>query len=135
MTAEIHYQTKDFDVVILPALDYPVAGIQGKAFSPSLANVDSAEGALKRDLKDMNSFPNKLVSYNLKKYRRQYLGYIDSTTGHKILYINCFWKSFKYRVNWLYELVDISEGGGYYWNISYDLTAKKLFDFWVHGRE
>jgi hypothetical protein len=131
-----HYVANGIDAAIFPASRYPLIGKMGKGFTPTLAEVDSAEVILKRALKDLGTrSPGPLVNYDLTKYRRQYWGYIDPATGHKILYINIFWKIFQYSNDWLKEDIEISEGGGYYCNVKFDLTTLKLYDYKVNGTE
>ncbi|MDX6181709.1 hypothetical protein SGQ44_05785 [Flavobacterium sp. Fl-77] len=74
-------------------------------FSPTTAEVEKFENALRSKLKKINtnlwdqqnSCP--IIHRNLKKYIRQYLGFIDES-GKKYLLVNFLWnKSFQENTN------------------------------------
>jgi hypothetical protein len=132
-----HYKTKQFDCVIFP--DNYIDLIGGERFTPSRTEVDQAEKTLVEDLEELNN-PlinqggkyNPIIHKNLKKYNRQYFGYIDNN-GDKILLINCFWKQKNRFENWTKERVMVLDGGSHYWSIKLNLTTGKLFDLSVNG--
>ncbi len=85
-----HYTTAKFDCVIFPA-DYDGTP-NNKVFTPTIDQVNLAEKAMTKQLKDAPTrHPSemKFVVKHLADYKRQYFGYIDHK-GHHILYINCF---------------------------------------------
>jgi hypothetical protein len=132
-----HYKTKQFDCVIFP--DNYIDLIGGERFTPSRNEVDQAEKALIENLEELNN-PlinqggkyNPIIHKNLKKYNRQYFGYIDKN-GDKILLINCFWRQKNRFDNWTKERVMVFDGGSHYWSIKLNLTTGKLFDLSVNG--
>lgn len=132
-----YYKTKDFECVIFP--DNYIDLIGGIRFTPRKVEVDRAEKTLKEDLAELNN-PlinqgdkyNPIIHKNLKKYNRQYFGYIDEN-GDKILIINCFWRQKKRFDNWKKERVIILDGGSYYWSVKLNLTTGKLFELRVNG--
>jgi hypothetical protein len=71
-----------------------------------------------------------VIDKNLKNYKRQYFGYIDSKS-HKILFINCFWKKEK-EVTWLTEMINVLGGGSYFWTVKFNLNTQELFDLEVN---
>ena len=132
-----HYKTKNFDCAIFPSNYVDLIG--GERFTPIRTEVDQAEKALTEDLEKTNNSLinqdgkyNPIIHKNLKKYNRQYFGYIDKN-GDKILLINCFWKQKNRFVNWKKERVMVLDGGSHYWSIKLNLTTGKLFDLNVNG--
>lgn len=106
----------------------PPFSIGSNRFGATKQEVDSAEYALETGLKKMNF----LIYKKLKKYKRQYIGYVDSN-GHRILYINCLWKKAEFSSNWLQDVIVVCDGGLWFWQIKFDLTTDKLFEFYVNG--
>lgn len=130
-----HYQTKDFDVAIFPK-GYELYGF-GKRFKPTKEEIAKAEQALKMQLKEINkNQPNQssspVIHKNLKKYKRQYIGFYDEN-GKKCLLINCFWADDKNDDHWVNDLVQVEDGGSYYWEIKYSVDDDQLFDLHVNG--
>ena len=129
-----HYKTKKFDVTIFPA-NY-IDMIPGERFTPTKQDIDKAEVALNRDLKtlnrqNLNQTSTPVIHKKLRKYKRQYFGYIDKN-GERILLINCFWDKDSEK-NWLKERVRTLDGGSYYWDIKYNIDKDELFDLSING--
>lgn len=131
-----NYKTENFDVAIFPKTYIDL--LPEKRFTPTKAQVDLAELEMKTNLKvinlkRVNQDSNHLIDKNLKKYLRQYFGYIDEN-GDEILIINSFWKGEKYyKETWLNERVSVNDGGSYFWEVKYNITKGKLFDLYVNG--
>src|ERR1700733_9124575 len=87
-----HYKTSEFDCAIFPATAFNYVAA-GKHFTPTHQDIDRAEHALNIKLKKLDSVlanqggGDPIIYEHLKKYVRQYFGYIDSS-GHRILFIN-----------------------------------------------
>ena len=121
-----HYTTTKFDCVIFPA-DFD-GTTNDKVFTPSTDQVNIAENAMGKQLKDApNLHPTemKFVLKHLADYKRQYFGYIDHK-NHHILYINCFMSedgddAEDNAASWMTEEVKSSHGGAYYWQATFDL--------------
>lgn len=134
-TAQL-YKTKTFEAAIFPVGN--VAIFLTSDFTPSHTEVDLAEKALTKDLEKLNQqYTNQsdtpVIHKKLKKYSRQYLGYID-TNGDRILFINCLWKNDDRDENtFLTQWIETKDGCSYYWNIKYNITKNKLFDLTVNG--
>lgn len=79
-----------------------------------------------------NGYP--IISINLKKYIRQYVGYLSSK-GEKIIYVNCFWyeKNDPFSKNWESRLIQVFDGGSYYWQIHYNVARKRFFSYSING--
>ena len=131
-----HFKTNKFDVAIFPAnyLDL----IPGQRFTPKRQDVEKAELALNKNLKDLNKklvnqSSTPIIHEKLNKYKRQYFGYIDKN-GNRILLINCFWSKDKDDSDgWLKERIMVLDGGSYYWNVKYNLDKNELFDLDING--
>src|SRR5688572_19780706 len=75
-----HYQTSKFDVAIFPETSLDM--IPGKRFTPTRKDIEKAEAVLDIQLKELNSplvnqHKSPIIHRKLKKYRRQYFGYIN----------------------------------------------------------
>lgn len=130
-----HYKNCKFNVVIF-SKDYK-SFKNGDSFSPSRENVEEAEKMLRSDLKKLNKemtnqSSSPIIHKKLKKYNRQYFGFVDHK-GHKILYINALWKRKNKTNSWLKRYIKMNDGGSYFWQIYYDLTTKKLYGLNVNG--
>jgi hypothetical protein len=131
-----YYKTKNFEVAIFPANYFGL--ISGKRFTPTKQEIDKAEIALKKYLKNINKqlinqSSTSIIHKNLKKYKRQYFGYLD-INGNRILFINCFWSKEKDKnERWLTEQKMVHDGGSYYWNIKFNLQKNELFELEVNG--
>jgi len=126
----VHYQTNDFDVAIFPS------DKSKNQFTPTKQDVDKAELALKTHLKDldtghMDKMNEEVIKSKMNNYQRQYFGCI-ATNGHKILYINAFWKDHEFD-NWLKQRIIVEDGASHYWHIEFDLNSGKLSELWANG--
>jgi len=132
-----HYMAKIFDCAIFPAA-YPTE-LDGKGFTPSHTDVDSVTKALTEKFKMLN-VTNKddrnTISSNLPLYKIQVFGYTDKA-GNKVLYLNCFrndrQKDKDLANTWTTDMVEVQDGGNYFWTIKYDLAKGAFFDFKVNG--
>lgn len=130
-----HFKTKQFEVAIFPESSYEI--MQGKRFTPTKEEIFEAEKALKSKLKEANrnlenQYNSPIIHRNLKKYKRQYFGYIKGN-GEKVLYINSLWKKNEEETKWLQQIIMVSDGGSYYWNIEYNLNTDELINLSVNG--
>jgi hypothetical protein len=70
------------------------------------------------------------------KYKIQVFGYTDKE-GNKMLLLNCFRnddnKDKDLATNWLTEMIQVEDGGIYFWTIRYDVGKNGLFDFKTNG--
>ena len=130
------YKTNKFDCAIFPFNYFDLIG--GQSFTPTRQEIDRVEVALQTDLETLNKdlinqASTPIIHKKLKKYKRQYFGYIDKN-GDRILLINCFWsKNIDFSNRWLKERIVVLDGGSYYWSIKFNLNRKELFDLNVNG--
>jgi hypothetical protein len=130
-----HFKTKQFEVAIFPESSNDL--MPGKRFTPTKEEIFEAEKALKLKLKEANrnlenQYNSPIIHRNLKKYKRQYFGFINDK-GEKILYINSLWKKNEEETKWLQQIIMVSDGGSYYWNIEYNLDTEELMNLSVNG--
>lgn len=111
-----------------------------KVFTPSHVDVNLTEKNLRKNKKSLDSLNSryKLIAWHLKKYRRQYFGYVDSN-GHRMLRINCFRYSFdkdepERFSYWLNRKVHVFDGEENFWNATFDLTTGKFVSLYINGR-
>lgn len=132
-TAAWHYKTDNYDCAIFPMAYISDFTHGNKRFTPGFPDIDKAEHAMAEQMLQQRDTTKKLpdVYRHLKKYRRQYIGYITAN-GHKILYINLFWDDAQYVKGWLKDIVIVQGGGSNYLNVKYDITANKLFDLQIN---
>jgi hypothetical protein len=115
-----------------------------KRFTPTPAEIETAERVLNKDIKFINLLqPNQgsgkgpVIHTNLKKYARQYFGYY-TPEGDKIVYISCLLKGnyktvSKQLPNWLKGAVLVLNGGSNYWQVQANLNKYTLFGLDVNG--
>ncbi len=133
-----HYKTQNFDVAIFPAYYIDLIGSPENSFTPTKTEIDRAELYLRSHLKEVNKdlinqSSTPIIHRKLKKYKRQYFGYIDGN-GDRILLINCFWsKNRSDSEIWLRNRIIVNDGGSYYWNIKFNLDKNALFELVVNG--
>jgi hypothetical protein len=130
-----HFKTKQFEVAIFPESSDEI--MQQNRFTPTKEDIIKADNALKSKLKEVNrNFENQynspIIHRNLKKYKRQYFGFINNK-GEKVLYINSLWKKNEKETKWLRQIIMVSDGGSYYWNIEYNLDNDELMNLSVNG--
>jgi hypothetical protein len=131
-----HFKTRQFEVAIFPESSNEI--MQQKRFTPTKEEILKAENALKSKLKEVNinlenQYNSPIIHRNLKKYKRQYFGYINGN-GEKVLYINSLWKKNEKETKWLQQIKMVSDGGSYYWNIEYNLETDELINLSVNGK-
>jgi len=118
-------------------------------FTPTVDDIEKAEDILKQKLETINSqrinqFDNcPVIHKNLKFYRRQYFGYINSD-GNRIIYTTFNWDRYtiKNRIKghykdesdkWKREKEMVLDGCSYHWEIKINLDTEELFELDVNG--
>lgn len=130
-----HFKTRQFEVAIFPESSNDL--MQQNRFTPTKEEIFEAEKVLKSKLKEANrnlenQYNSPIIHRNLKKYKRQYFGFINDK-GEKILYINSLWKKNEEETKWLQQIIMVSDGGSHYWNIEYNLETDELINLSVNG--
>lgn len=109
-------------------------GAESKPFTPSIEEVALAEKLLRQAIDTIHFYGHeRFVRNNLRKYLRQYFGYINSQ-GERIIEINALWKRDEDEDSkWLTGREFVNDGGDHYWQIKINLTNKECFAFSVNG--
>ncbi len=143
---------KKYKGIIFPK-DYEMSdlGISNSEsrFTPSIIEIIELEKYLQFDIKSINEErPNQgkyfgpIIERNLKKYVRQYYGYINKN-GERIIHVNFLWDRSSLRESiggytkpsegWEEDWKSVLDGGSRFWEIKYNLNKFEFFDFLVNG--
>lgn len=135
----VHIKTKGFDGYIFPKeyiLTAPICNMKDR-FTPTAQDVAKAELLLKTQLPEVNSSlinqgnGNPIVHKALKKYKRQYVGFIDNT-GDSIIWINFIWKN-QVSESFSKDIMIVLDGSSYFWNVKVNCNKNRVFDLQVNG--
>jgi len=80
----------------------------------------------RRDLHVFRSHHIGQILDHLAAYRRQYVGIV--VQGEKRLFVNCFRAAPQQHASWRQHLVDVDDGGLYYWRIQYQVDRKRFLE-------
>jgi hypothetical protein len=80
----------------------------------------------RRDLHVFRSHHIGQILEHLAAYRRQYVGTV--VQGEKRLFVNCFRGDPQQHPAWRQRLVDVDDGGFYYWRIQYQVDRKRFLE-------
>ena len=117
-----------------------------KRVTPSNEDIFLTESILKDQARNtQHKGDKKYIFSNLKKYRRQYLGYFNKN-GEKLIYVNCFptdedWALQKAKEGdktlnisrWYNSLFQVFDGGNSFWQIHINLITKKIMRMSING--
>jgi hypothetical protein len=120
-----------------------------KRFTPTKSEILELEKQLDEQIKVINkNKPNQgkgygpIIHRKLKKYDRQYIGFIDQY-GQKVIHVNFIWNGYsiweaikgwtKPDESWKTEWQMWFDGGSRFWNINYIIDKKEFIDFQVNG--
>jgi len=117
-----------------------------KRFTPTTADIEATEQILHLQRKNKaNKGDKDYIFRHLGGYRRQYIGYIDST-GDTMVYVNCFpkdedWATEKAKrgnktldvPRWYDSLFWVFDGGKSFWQAYISLRTKKIKSMSVNG--
>jgi len=111
---------------------------QIKRYTPSKENIIQLEKLIKINLKEVNTElinqggDNPIIHKCLKKYLRQYVGFINKN-GDKIIWVNFIWYNKTDKVKLAKDIINVMDGGSYYWNIKVNLSKSQLFELSING--
>lgn len=86
--------------------------------------------------KQMTSYYNqkfKNIKTRYPDYYRQYLGYIDEETSHKLIWINFFIPDEYLLKDWKNSIIAVNDGGDYFFNVLVDIEDNKCLNFSING--
>lgn len=110
---------------------------QKDRYTPTIEDVRCAERLLNDNityLKEHQSEKNKgypVIYKKLKKYKRQYVGYLNQD-GDIVIWI-FFMKDYQDSCRLSKDIIVMSDGGSNYWSIIVNLTKKTLYDMKING--
>ncbi len=109
---------------------------QKERYTPTKENIIQVENLLKDSisyiLKSQNRCKPSINKKTLKKYRRQYVGFLTKDNDI-IIWVN-FIKNKDISDKELSEdVVRVLDGGSNYWSVFVNLTKKELFEMHVNG--
>jgi hypothetical protein len=110
---------------------------QQSRFTPSKTNIDQAEEILIKRIVQANSKrENQLsgcpvIDQKLKKYCRQYVGFVNSK-GERVIWINLFWNK-DLIDDAAKDIIRVNDGCSYYWNVGVNIDRKLICDLQVNG--
>jgi hypothetical protein len=90
---------------------------------------DRLQGRSKGARRDVHVFRSHHIGQileHLAAYRRQYVGIV--VQGEKRLFVNCFRGDPQQHASWRQQLVDVDDGGFYYWRIQYQVDRKRFLE-------
>jgi hypothetical protein len=145
-TANVHGQDlsfikdKKFSGYIVAKEHFVFKSIENQQarYTPSMDDVRKAEIILtcnEKYLKDNqgSKLPDYPVIYkNLRKYVRQYVGFIDKA-GDMIIWINLVSEKKAKHDKVGQDIIDVEDGGSYYWSVCINITKGNIFDMRVNG--
>jgi len=134
------------DIIMSPS---EIAGY----WTPGARDVEALESRLGRTLRESRKHPELLVpevrpecrAYfackmawireHLTEFRRQYVGIVRKD-GAKLIYVNCFPISVSeelWPTDWRSQLVQVFDGGWWFWRILYDVDRGKFIRLETNG--
>lgn len=136
-------------VLFLASADCFGCGKYLRRFSPTMADINTAEQILSSRLEAFNNpmFNQArgcpIIHKNLKQYRRQYIGYLD-TTGNRMLFVTFNWNRYTLfdrikgyakhdPIRWKKDIEYVLDGCSYHWSIHVNLTTLNLADLSING--
>lgn len=110
---------------------------QKERFTPTKNDVQKAEELLNKqieilNIEQINQVGNcPIIHKKLKKYKRQYVGFLN-IDGEKIIWINLIWfKDFDSILS--KEIVSVQDGCSFFWNIKVNINDGSVFDLNING--
>ena len=104
-------------------------------YTPSNSDVDKAEKIIRKKIASINQDHDNqescpLIDENLKKYKRQYIGFTD-VYGAKILWVNFVWDpQLDSKID--NEITTVEGGCSRYFHLKINLDTQKIYDLTVN---
>lgn len=121
---------------IFPASHKAAKDIYPKAtgrFTPTPAEAKRAADIVREKLQQMNNKTLKSLRNNWDFYGKQYVGFIGEN-GKKIIWINFFWPEDELKANLTKQIIQVEDGGTYYWNVKVNLSNGRVFELRINSR-
>lgn len=107
-------------------------------YTPTKEDIYKTEEIIKLNIKLANknhvnqSGTTPIVHKNLNKYIRQYVGFIN-TNNEKVIWVNFIWGEYSRRHHLEKDIINVFDGGSYYWNVTVDNKNGCLYNLQVNG--
>lgn len=110
-------------------------------FTPTAREIDEAEqiicielAKIDKQAKGQDRHIHFMVA-KLASYNRQYVGFIDAK-GRKAIWVNFLWGAHEheYREAFDKEIIEVDDGGSYFWNVKVNLQRKHLFELVINSQ-
>lgn len=133
---------KGFEGYIFSKEIFVFVGIRDQElrFTPSFEAIEHFEcrlvkriNSLTRQLPDQGPGCPPINRRTLKKYTRQYFGFITKN-DEKVLFVNFVWSKGIGTENLDKDLVSVLDGCSHYWNIQYNFTTDAFYGLDVNTR-
>lgn len=139
--ATTHIKEQNFEGYIFNERHFALISIddESRRYTPTKEEIIIAEKILSDNLKCTNkNLENQnnecpKIHKNLKKYLRQYVGFLDKN-GDKVIWVNFIWKNKISEEMIKKDIVQVSDGCSYYWNIQININKKELSNLSVNGQ-
>lgn len=136
----VYNKGKNYRGLVFDSSFFVMKSIQNQIgrFTPSINEVENAEKILKTNISLINSKKINqgdgcpVIDRKLKKYFRQYIGFINER-GEKVIWINLFWNKNlleKAKV----DIIGVNDGCSYYWDVQVNLNTKELTNLDINGK-
>ncbi len=114
-------------------------GNQAKRYTPTQNDIFLCEKLLKEQIETINdtryhqSGNCPIIHKKLKKYVRQYVGFVNDK-GEKVIWINFIWKDKNYFDRISKDIIVVSDGCSYYWSVQVNLDIRNLHHLRINGQ-
>lgn len=136
----VYNKGKNYRGFVFDSCFFVMKNIQNQVgrFTPSINEVENAENLLREKISLINNKKINqgggcpVIDRKLKKYFRQYIGFIN-VRGEKIIWINLFWNKNlidKAKV----DIIGVNDGCSYYWDVQVNLNTKDLTNLDINGK-
>ncbi len=122
--------------------EHPIFGFspEQNRYTPSFEDISQAEKILQDSIgteyikSNQKAYCKPLINKNtLKKYVRQYVGYLTDK-NEIVIWLNLFKKGSIESQNPALDIISVQDGGIEFWRIRINITSKELFDMQVNGK-
>lgn len=111
---------------------------QNKRYTPTKEDIFLVEKIIKNKIKCANSdLMNQSngcpkIHKKLKKYIRQYVGFINND-GQKVIWVNFIWKNNFSDDKVASDIIQVLDGCSYYWNAKINIDDNSVYDLSING--
>lgn len=134
-TTYIKVKTEKFEGAIVPLkradefLRNMTGRSEGKFWEPSRDDVMRFEEGIADYLREARDPRSPELWRKLGDYKRQYVGLIED--GRKVIYANFFCTAFE--KDWMSSPIAVEDGGDCFFQIKYEIEARRYRDLYING--